>query len=180
MLDQALNHSEVMQNLAYLSDMIGPRLTGSPAMKKANDWTMERFKAYGMESHLESYMFGVTWERGDASLKIVSPFPRAITAHSWAWTAGTGGKTLTGEVIRINGTPGDSLNAYLPKVKGKWLMLNDPANIWNPDGPADDGGRLPGCEGGAGEAAGGVRAAPDRSEGDPGAPPGVLMIVPTG
>jgi len=135
-LDQALNHSEVMQNLAYLSDMIGPRLTGSPAMKKANDWTMERFKAYGMESHLESYVFGVTWERGDASLKIVSPFSRAITAHSWAWTAGTDGKTLTGEVIRINGAPGDSLNAYLPKVKGKWIMLNDPANIWNPDGPA--------------------------------------------
>ena len=47
-LDQALNHSEVMQNLAYLSDMIGPRLTGSAAMKKANDWTMERFKAYGL------------------------------------------------------------------------------------------------------------------------------------
>ena len=38
-------------------------------------------------------------------------------------------------MIRINGTPGDSLNAYLPKVKGKWLMLNDPASIWNPDGP---------------------------------------------
>ena len=134
-LDQALNHSEVMQNLAYLSDMIGPRLSGSPAMKKANDWTMERFKAYGLTSHLESYVFGVTWERGDASLKLVQPFARGITAHSWAWTAGTGGKTLTGEVIRINGTPGDSLNAYLPKVKGKWLMLNDPASIWNPDGP---------------------------------------------
>src|SRR5580765_4758505 len=72
-LDQALNHSEVMQNLAYLSDMIGPRLTGSPAMKKANDWTMERFKAYGMDAHLESYTFGVAWERGDASLKLVSP-----------------------------------------------------------------------------------------------------------
>ena len=135
-LDQALNHSEVMQNLAYLSDMIGPRLTGSAAMKKANDWTMERFKAYGLSSQLESYAFGVTWERGDASLKLVQPFSRAITAHSWAWTAGTGGKTLTGEVIRINGTPGDSLNAYLAKVKGKWLMLSDPSFIWNPDGPA--------------------------------------------
>ena len=134
-LDQALNHSEVMQNLAYLSDMIGPRLSGSPAMKRANEWTMERFKAYGLSSHLESYVFGVTWERGDASLKLVQPFPHTITAHSWAWTAGTNGKTLTGEVIRINGTPGDSLDAYLPKVRGKWLMLNDPAAIWNPDGP---------------------------------------------
>ena len=134
-LDQALNHSEVMQNLAWLSDMIGPRLSGSAAMKKANDWTMERFKAYGLSSHLESYVFGVAWERGDATLKLVQPFSRTITAHSWAWTAGTNGKTLTGEVIRINGTPGDSLDAYLPKVKGKWLMLNDPASVWNPDGP---------------------------------------------
>jgi hypothetical protein len=133
-LDQALNHSEVMKNLQYLSDMIGPRLTSSAAMKKANDWTMERFKSYGLTSHLESYVFGVSWERGDASLRFVSPFPRSITAHSWAWTAGTGGKTLTGEVVRINGTP-DSLAAYLPKVKGKWVTLGDPALIWNPDGP---------------------------------------------
>ena len=133
-LDQALNHSAVMQNLAYLSDMIGPRLTGSSAMKKANDWTMAQFKAYGLSSQLESYVFGITWERGDASLKLVQPFARTITAHSWAWTAGTGGKTLSGDVIRINGSP-DSLSAYLPKVKGKWLVLSDPAFIWNPDGP---------------------------------------------
>ena len=135
-LDQALNHSEVMQNLACLSDMIGPRLTGSPAMKKANDWTMDRFKAYGLDR--APRVVCVRRDLGTRRREPRSwcrPFPRAITAHSWAWTAGTGGKTLTGEVIRINGTPGDSLDAYLPKVKGKWLMLNEPANIWNPDGP---------------------------------------------
>jgi hypothetical protein len=133
--DQALNHSEVMQNLQYLADMIGPRLSGSAAMKKANDWTAERFKAYGLTAQLESYPFGVTWARGDASLRLVEPYARGITAHSWAWTAGTGGKALTGAVVRINGTQ-DSLASYIGKVKGAWVMLAEPARIWNPDGPA--------------------------------------------
>ena len=45
---QAMEHSEVMQNLQYLSDNIGPRLAGSAAMKKANDWTLEKFRGYGL------------------------------------------------------------------------------------------------------------------------------------
>ena len=73
---QATQHSEVMKNLQYLADMIGPRLTGSPAMKKSNDWTAERFKAYGLAAHLESWNFGVTWERGPASFRITAPFER--------------------------------------------------------------------------------------------------------
>jgi len=48
LIDEALNRSEVMQNLQYLSDVIGPRLTGSSAARRANDWTLERFKAYGL------------------------------------------------------------------------------------------------------------------------------------
>ena len=48
-VSQAMDHSEVMKNLEYLADVIGPRLTGSAAMRKANDWTAERFKAYGLE-----------------------------------------------------------------------------------------------------------------------------------
>jgi hypothetical protein len=134
-LAQALDQSQVMQNLQFLSDNIGPRLAGSPAMKRANEWTMGRFKAYGLEAAMEAFPFGVTWERGEASLRLVQPYNRQVVAHSWAWTAGTNGKMVTGPVIRINGTP-DSLDVYLPQVKGKWLMLAEPAWVWNPDGPA--------------------------------------------
>src|SRR5512143_987154 len=86
---QATDHSEVMKNLQYLSDVIGPRLSGSPAMRRANDWTMQRFRDYGLEATIEAYPFGVTWERGEASLWLTSPFRREIEAHSWAWTEGT-------------------------------------------------------------------------------------------
>src|SRR6185436_18967265 len=48
---------------------------------------------------LEPYEFGVTWQRGDAAMRLLQPFNRAITAHSWAWTAGTGGKSVAGPVV---------------------------------------------------------------------------------
>jgi hypothetical protein len=135
LIREALDRSEVMQNLQYLADIIGPRLTGSPAMRKANDWTAERFKAYGMTARLEAWDFGVTWERGPASFRILAPFERDLVGHSWAWTAGTDGKAVRGPVIRIDASTPESLAAYLPKVKGAWLQLRPAATIWNPDGP---------------------------------------------
>ena len=50
LIDQAMNHSEVMQNLQHLTDVIGPRLSGSPAMRRANEWTASRFQAYGLSA----------------------------------------------------------------------------------------------------------------------------------
>jgi len=74
LIDQALNRSEVMRNLEYLTDVIGPRLTGSPAARRANEWTLERFTAYGLNGHLEPWTFGGTWTRG-------SMCPRTSTAR---------------------------------------------------------------------------------------------------
>ena len=70
-ISQAMDHSEVMKNLEHLTDVIGPRLTGSPAMRRANDWTAERFKAYGLTAALEPWDFGVTWERGTATARLL-------------------------------------------------------------------------------------------------------------
>src|SRR3954467_8504784 len=89
LIDQAMHRSEVMQNLEHLTDVIGPRLSGSPAMRRANDWTAEGFRAYGLTAALEPYEFGVTWERGTTTLRLLAPFTRAMTGHSWAWTQGT-------------------------------------------------------------------------------------------
>src|SRR5713101_1824587 len=61
------SRSEIMANLTYLSDVIGPRLTSTPALKKANDWTAEKMKAYGLSNvHLESWSLPEGWERGTA------------------------------------------------------------------------------------------------------------------
>ena len=136
LVDQAMKRSEVMQNLQHLSDVIGPRLSSSSAMRQANDWTAGRFRTYGLSVALEPYVFGVPWERGTASLRLVTPFSRAITAHSWAWTEGTRGKTLTGPVVLVDLSTPESLAVYRGKVKGAWVLPRSPYPIWNPDGPA--------------------------------------------
>jgi hypothetical protein len=135
LIDQAMNRSEVMQNLQHLSDVIGPRLSGSPAMRRANEWTAKRFRAYGLRVALEPYQFGVTWERGSASLRLTAPFSRAITAHSWAWTEGTGGRPVAGPVILADLSTPESLAVYRTKVKGAWVLPRAPYPVWNPDGP---------------------------------------------
>jgi carboxypeptidase Q len=141
LIAQAMDHSELMQNLQHLSDAIGPRLTGSPAMRRANVWTAERFKGYGLATRLEPYTFGVTWERGAASLSLVTPFTRQITAHSWAWAVGTHGKAVRGPVVLTDLSTPDSLAAYKGKVRGAWVLPRSAYPLWNPDGPpmtADD------------------------------------------
>jgi hypothetical protein len=132
----AADRSEAMKNLQYLADMIGPRLSGSAPMKAANDWTAKRFADYGLTATQEKYPFGVTWERGPASATLIAPFKRDVKVWSWAWTEGTGGKPLTGPIVRVDITDAASITANAAKIKGAWLLLNDAPNIWNPDGPA--------------------------------------------
>src|ERR1051325_9629990 len=61
--DEGMNRSQVMQTLGYLSDVIGPRLTASPGMKRANDWTRDTLSKWGLENaHLEAWRtFGRSW-----------------------------------------------------------------------------------------------------------------------
>ncbi len=132
---EATDRSEVMKNLQYLVDVIGPRLTGSAAMRRANDWTAERFKSYGLTTTIEPWNFGVTWERGVVNARLLAPFQRGVTAHSWAWTAGTDGKPLAGPVVMVNVSSPESLAVYKGRMNGAWLLTAQPANIFNPDGP---------------------------------------------
>ncbi len=83
--------SEIMANLTYLSDVIGPRLTGTAALKKANDWTAEKMKAYGLTNvHLESWELPEGWERGFARGRVIEPDnQRVLQLASNAWAPGT-------------------------------------------------------------------------------------------
>jgi hypothetical protein len=135
LIAQAMDHSEVMKNLQYLSDGVGPRLSGSQAMRKSNEWVAQRFREYGLQASMEEYPFGITWQRGPISARLTVPFERQLNAWSWAWTAGTGGKALEGPILRIDVTNADSLAKYRDRVRGKWLMQSAPSDIWNADGP---------------------------------------------
>ena len=77
-LAEVADHSEQLQNLEYLSDRIGPRLTGSDALKRANEWTAQRFRDYGLANvHLESWSIAHAWKRGWGSL-VITMAPRSL------------------------------------------------------------------------------------------------------
>src|SRR5436305_1462587 len=96
----AKKDSEIMANLTYLSDVIGPRLTGSANVKAANEWTAQRMKEYGLSDvHLEPWSIPIGWERGTATARIVEPDNgRTITLAASGWTPGTNGKVV-GDVV---------------------------------------------------------------------------------
>ena len=73
-LKEIHENSELMNNLEYLSDRIGPRLTGSPLLKRANEWTAEMFRKYGLTNvKLEPYTIAHAWIRGTAKARILAP-----------------------------------------------------------------------------------------------------------
>jgi carboxypeptidase Q len=127
---EAKNGSEIMANLTYLSDMIGPRLTGSAALKKANDWTAEKMRSYGLSNvHLEGWQIPVRWERGPASMRIIEPnIGRSLTVAAMGWTPGTNGK-ITGEVVVIKAQNAKELEQYKGKLKNAVVLRGEPARI---------------------------------------------------
>ena len=133
---EGMDRSHAGDDLAYLADVIGPRLTPSAAMKRANDWTATKFRQYGMDSTwLESWRFGRGWDRGMISVRMTAPHQRWLNAASWAWAPGTNGPT-SGDVVYVNATTREDFNArFAGKLRGKWVLQRGPVYLWNPDGP---------------------------------------------
>ena len=91
-LSEIRDHSEAMANLEYLSDNIGQRLTGSPQLKQANDWTRDKFAQYGLtNAHLEPWTMARSWTRGTARARIVAPAEHPLTIAAAGWSPGTPG-----------------------------------------------------------------------------------------
>jgi carboxypeptidase Q len=121
------DHNEIMSNLEYLSDMIGARLTGSENLKKANDWTRQKFSDYGAANpHLESWTVAHTWERGAASGRIVSPSVHPLAIASYAWAPSTNGE-VRGRVVYVKAQSVDELAQYKGKLKGAIVISAEPA-----------------------------------------------------
>src|SRR5581483_10865672 len=91
--DEGLNHSKVMETAFYLSDVAGPRLAGSPGLKRAQDWAVSQLKTWGLvNANREAWgKFGKGWEVQKNYAAITAPYYHAIIAIPKAWTPGTNG-----------------------------------------------------------------------------------------
>ena len=122
--DEGFNRSHVMDYAGALFDDIGPRLTGSPAMTRANEWTQAQLTAMGCSNaHLESWgEFGMAWTQLSASLDLVKPVPGVFVAQATPWSPATDG-AVTADVIYVPGLKQESDFAkWKGKLKGKVIL----------------------------------------------------------
>jgi hypothetical protein len=127
-------NNELMANLEYLCDMIGPRLTGSDKMKMANQWTKKRFEDYGLEkARLESWTIANGWTRGTASGRIVEPATHRLTVASAGWAPSTSG-ALRGRLVYAKADTPAELEKLKGQLKGAIVIATEPARMPAPAG----------------------------------------------
>ena len=120
-----LEQSQVMDIASWMTDVYGPRLTGSPMLDKATDWAVKTLKEWGMENvHTEEWgPFGRGWEMEHFEMHATAPRYFPIIAYPKAWSSSTEGM-ISGEVIYLDASNAEELEAYKGKLKGKFVLLD--------------------------------------------------------
>ncbi|MGH9871946.1 MAG: M20/M25/M40 family metallo-hydrolase [Pyrinomonadaceae bacterium] len=121
--DEGMNRSQVMQTLSYLSDVIGPRLTASPGMKRSNEWTRDQLTKWGLQNaHLEAWgPFGRGWTLKRFSAQVSEPLDIPLIAYPKAWSPATAGP-LTADVIYVDAKDEADLQRFKGKLKGAIVL----------------------------------------------------------
>ena len=116
---EGFRNSKIMEIASGLMDGIGPRLTGSPGVKQANEWTRDQLTSFGLSNaHLESWgPFGRGWSNEFASVRMVSPSIAPIIAYAKAWTPGTNG-AIKGKCVRVKIENKKDFDKYRGKLAG--------------------------------------------------------------
>jgi carboxypeptidase Q len=125
--DAGFNHSEVLDTAAYLADQIGGRMTNSPAMRKAEHWTQERFKTWGLKDvRTEAFDFGRGWWIESSHVRMIAPRPLELKAIPLAWTPATNGVLSAPVVVAPIASEGDFAE-WRGKLNGKIVLVTWPA-----------------------------------------------------
>ncbi len=124
--NEGMNNSKVMETLSYLTDVIGGRLTNSPNMKRANEWTRDTMVSWGMKNgRLEAWgPFGRGWSLTEFSAQIVAPQALPVIAYPKAWSPSTPG-TVTGQVVRVEIKEDSDFEKYKGKLKGAIVFVSN-------------------------------------------------------
>ncbi|MEO7135256.1 MAG: M20/M25/M40 family metallo-hydrolase [Vicinamibacterales bacterium] len=134
---EAADNSQIMRTMHFLTDVYGPRLTGSPNLKAAQDWIVKETTRWGLKNaHLEPWSFGHPgWVNEKLSVHAIAPFKDSLVTEALAWTPGTSGP-VTAQVIQLT-MPSQPTKEMLTKffdenrskVKGKIVMAGAPALV---------------------------------------------------
>jgi hypothetical protein len=128
---EGFHNSKITEIATGLLEEIGPRLTGSPNAKKANEWTRQKLEDFGLvNAKLDPWTpFGRGWANEYTNVRMLSPDTQTIIAYAKAWTPGTDGP-VRAQVVRVSGvrTPQD-LSRYKGKLAGKIVLYGDDGEV---------------------------------------------------
>lgn len=127
---EGTDHSQVMDILSYLTDVYGPRLTGSPEYKEAADWTSSKLREWKLENvHYEKWgPFGRGWTLKRFSATMLQPRSFPLLAYPKAWSPGTKG-TISGDVIFLDVASEADLAKYVGRLKNKFVLISGPREL---------------------------------------------------
>jgi hypothetical protein len=134
--EEAFHNSKVMETLAHLTDVIGPRLTGSPQLRQANEWTRRQLEAWGLQGARRERWgpFGRGWTFERASVHMVAPAAVPLIALPKAWTPGTDGP-VRGQAVKVKLESEADLEKAKGQLAGKVVLLAEAAELKDPDKP---------------------------------------------
>jgi hypothetical protein len=123
---EGLERSRVLETYNMLTNIIGPRLTGSPAFKQAADWTRGQLEGWGIaNAHLESFEFGRGWTLEKLTLEMLQPRYFPLTGYPEAWTPSTRG-VIEGTPVYIGDRTADQVRAMGAQLRGAIVLSLPP------------------------------------------------------
>lgn len=131
--DEGFRRSQVMDTARHLTDGIGARLTGSPAMAEAARWTRDRLAEWGLEASLHELPFGEGWTVERSTVRMLAPDPAPLHALPEAWTPATDGP-VRGTAMRLDLGPDTDLEEHHGELAGKILLLDGAREAEDPEG----------------------------------------------
>jgi len=125
---EGMDRSQAMSLIQVLTDSIGPRLTGSPNIKSANDWLVAMYGKFGVPARNEQYGTWMSWRRGVSHIDLIAPRVRSLEGTMLAWSPGTPrGQPITGDPIILPALADSAaFQAWLPSVRGKIVLISGP------------------------------------------------------
>jgi len=134
--NEGLAHSHVMEYASALMDGIGPRLTGSPNVKRANEWTRDQLAAMGCSNaHLEDWgEFGMGWQQLNTWTRMASPDTAVFITQAAPWSPSSNG-AVSGQAIWMDVKKEEDLDQYKGKLAGKVVLLGDMREVKPIDKP---------------------------------------------
>jgi carboxypeptidase Q len=133
---EGLTHSHVMEYASALMDGIGPRLTGSPNVKRANEWTRDQLAAMGCSNaHLEDWgEFGMGWQQLNTWTRMASPDTAVFITQAAPWSPSSNG-AISGQAISMEVKKEEDLDKYKGKLAGKVVLLGEMREVKPVDKP---------------------------------------------